>query len=289
MTTTRMLIGLALGCGFAACVGLFVLALRGGPRVKPRLRGRLPADVGGRSLLIAGAVAVTVGIVTGWPVAALLTFTGVLTLPRLLGGDRQAAARTERLEAIATWTEMLRDTLSAAAGLEQAILATVPVAPPALKVPAEALAARIEDGAPLADALRAFADEVDDPVADMAVAALVMAAERQARQLAPLLGALAQSTREQVVMRLRTEAGRARVRTSVRVITATTLGLAAGLVVLNRPYLGPYGTGLGQLVLGLVGALFGVGLWWLAKIATLGEESRVLKGVATSGAGGGGR
>ena len=73
------------------------------------------------------------------------------------------------------------------------------------------------------------------------------------------------------------DAGRARVRTSVRVITLTTLGMAVGLIVLNRSYLQPYSTSLGQLVLAVVGALFGSALWWLVKIAAMKEEPRILR------------
>ncbi|MEV5942782.1 type II secretion system F family protein [Streptomyces sp. NPDC051994] len=278
--THRALIGLLLGTGFAACVALIAYGARSRPRCDQpaRWRWRLPVQASGRQWLVAGASAVLIGAVTGWPVAGLLTLVGVLALPRLLGPDREAAARTALLEAVAVWAEMLRDTLSAAAGLEQAILATAPVAPPALREETARLATRIEQGAPLGRALRAFADEVDEATCDMVTAALVMAAESQARQLATLLGQLATSTREQVTMRLKTEASRGRVRTSVRVITCTTLGMAAGLVVLNRPYLDPYTSAEGQLVLALVGSLFALAYGWLMKIATLEEEPRVLKG-----------
>jgi Flp pilus assembly protein TadB len=237
---------------------------------------RLAGRVGRRRLGGAVLAGVLVGAATGWPVGAVLTGVGVAVLPGVLGRDRQAAARTGRLEAVAVWAEMLRDTLSAAAGLEQAIVATASLAPPALRTQTAALAARIEGGQPLGASLRAFAEEVADPVADTVVAALVMAAERQARQLAPLLGSLAGATREQVAMRLRIDAGRARVRTSVRVITATTLGMATGLVVLNRPYLEPFSSVEGQLVLALIGVLFATGFAWLMKIAEFVEEPRIL-------------
>ena len=277
--TSAVLIGLLLGTGLALSVGLIVRGAlpRPGSERPVRRPVRLPFEASGRHWLPAAVAAILTGAGTGWPVAGLLALVGVLTLPRLLGRDRQAADRTARLEAIAVWAEMLRDTLSAAAGLEQAILATAPIAPPALKEETARLAARIDDGQPLGEALRAFADEVDDATCDMVTAALVMAAEHRARQLGPLLGQLAASTREQVTMRLKIEAGRGRVRTSVRVITATTLGMAGGLVVLNRSYLDPYGTVEGQLVLALVGGLFALAFWWLMKIATLEEEARVLK------------
>ncbi|MCX5206893.1 type II secretion system F family protein [Streptomyces sp. NBC_00237] len=281
--TPHVLIGLLLGAGLALSLALVVLGARppAGSGEGAR-RWRVPLRASGRQWAVAAGAAVVAGAATGWPIAGVLTVVGVLTLPDLLVGDRRAAARTEKLEAVALWAEMLRDTLSAAAGLEQAILATAPVAPEAVQEEAVRLAARIEGGQPLGEALRAFAEEVDDATCDMVAAALVMAAERQARQLAPLLGQLAAATREQVTMRLRTEAGRSRVRTSVRVITGTTLTMAGGLAVLNRAYLDPYSSVTGQIVLAGVGGLFAVAFWWLKKIATLEEDPRILKGVQTS-------
>ena len=80
---------------------------------------------------IAGSVGaiVLVGALTGWPVAALLAGVAAWTLPSVLGGSKDRARQVARTEAIAGWAEMLRDTLSAAAGLEQAIVATATVAP----------------------------------------------------------------------------------------------------------------------------------------------------------------
>jgi tight adherence protein B len=272
---SALLLGAATGGG----VWLIVHGALRRERSEPGPRAVWRAWVGrlgwrrGSTVLLAGLIT---GAVTGWPVGALLAAVAVGCLPQLLGRDKAAAARTERLEAVAVWAEMLRDTLSAAAGLEQAILATAPLAPLALRPHTTALASRIERGQPLGVSLRAFADEVADPVVDTVAAALVMAAERQARRLADLLGSLASATRDQVAMRLRIDAGRARVRTSVRVITGTTIAMAAGLVLLNLPYLQPFSGLQGQLVLGLVGGLFAVGFAWLLKVARFAEEPRIL-------------
>ena len=54
---------------------------------------------------------------------------GLVPAPDAGTGPASTPAPLERIEAIATFTEMLRDTISAAAGLEQAILAAEPVAP----------------------------------------------------------------------------------------------------------------------------------------------------------------
>jgi hypothetical protein len=77
-------------------------------------------------------------------------------------------------------------------------------------------------------------------------------------------------------MRLRVEAGRARTRTSIKVIVGATGGLALGLAVLNRGYLAPYGSALGQFVLLLVGGLFATSFVWLSKMTRAAEPERFL-------------
>ena len=77
----------------------------------------------------------------------------------------------------------------------------------------------------LVPALRSFAAELADPTGDLVVAALVLAAGHEARRLAELLGSLAGAARDQAAMQLRIEAGRARIRTSTRVVTGSTLCL----------------------------------------------------------------
>lgn len=250
-------------------------------------------------LITVVAVGAGTGAVTGWPAGTVLAAAAVWFLPRLVGPDGAHARRVTRIEAIASWTEMLRDVLSAAAGLEQAILTTAPLTPAAIRAEVTTLTARLESGQRLAPALRALARDLDDPSADLVLAALVLAAEHQARQLGDLLGSLATTARGQAAMRMRVEAGRARTRTSVRVIVATTVAFAAGVVVFNRDYLDVYNTATGQLVLLLVGGLFATGFGWLARIAAGGGAARVLTldapaatGVRAGGetvAGGGGR
>jgi len=96
---------------------------------------------------------------------------------------------------LSAWAEMLRDTIAGAAGLEQAVAATGPIAPLPIAEPVARLARRL-DFEPLPDALRRFADEVNHPTADFVVAALVIAAEKEARDLGRLLGQLAVCARE---------------------------------------------------------------------------------------------
>ncbi|MCP2243485.1 type II secretion system F family protein [Lentzea aerocolonigenes] len=286
MTTTAALFGL-LGAGVAVGVLLIAAGLRGRP-ARPATPSRLSAWLAAWHdrkrvgwLVVAVLAGLAVGAVTGWVVAAILTALAVVGLPRILGSNVDHKRHLERIEAIAAWTEMLRDTLVAAAGLEQAILATAPACPEAIREEITELAVRLERGERLAPSLRHLADQLRDPTADLVISALVLAAEHQARQLADLLGELAGEAREQASMRMRVEAGRARTRTSVRVIVITTLSFAIGLVLLNRGYLAPYDSAFGQIMLLFVGALFAAAFAWLARIARMREPERFLTELAT--------
>lgn len=271
----------ALGALCGAGVGLgLLLAVAGWWGVAlPRPPGRRLREAGehlaGRLALAVGA-GVGVGALTGWPVGALLAAGAGLALPALLAGSGQQSADLARTEAIAGWAEMLRDTMAGAAGLEQAITATAPVAPPPIRGPVIALAGELERGASLPPVLSRFADAVGDAAADLVVAALLLAAQHQTRRLADLLGTLAAAAREEASMRLRIQAGRARTRTSVRVILAATTSLTLGLAVLNRSYLAPYDSALGQLILLVIGVLFAVAFTWLVRMTRPTPPPRLL-------------
>lgn len=279
-TSTTALAAL-LGVGVGVGLLLVIVGWRGVDPARPRrvhLRRRPDAPGDQRRVLrigLAVAVGLLSGLATGWVVGAVLAGLACWALPRVLGRDPEHARRVARIEAVATWTEMLRDTMSAAAGLEQAILATAPLSPPAIHGEITGLAVRIENGDRLAPSLRALADQLAEPTGDLVIAALELAAEQQARQLGDLLGSLAQAARAQASMRMRVEAGRARTRTSVRVIVGTTIGFAVAVVLLNRPYLSAYDSAGGQVVLLIIGGLFSLGFAWLVRIARVTEDFRV--------------
>lgn len=270
-------LGIVLGAAAGFGITLVVLGVRGAEGNRERWPG-IRRRMEGRSLRLAIAVvaAVLVGVGTGWPVAALLAAAACWAIPALFAESKAQAQVIARVEAVAGWAEMLRDTMAAAAGLEQAIAASAPVAPLPIRREVATLAARLERER-LGPALRAFADEVADPTCDLVVAALLLAAEHQASRLGELLGTLATSARDQATMRLRVEAGRARTRTSVKVIVGVTLGLAVFLAVLNHGYLAPYASPLGQLVLLLVGGLFAAAFAWLARMTRPTQPARFLR------------
>lgn len=228
----------------------------------------------GRWAVAALAAGLLAGLFTGWVVGGLLAGLAVWWLPSLLGGTGRNRERTARIEGIAGWTEMLRDTLAAAAGLEQTILATAPTAPEAVRPQILDLASRLHAGERLPAALRQLARDLADPTADLVIAALVLASGHEARQVSTLLGELAETARAQVEMHQRVDANRARTRTTTRVVVGTTLFFAGGLIVLNPAFLSPYDTATGQLVLLVVGGLFAVGFAWLQRMSRIEEPER---------------
>ena len=104
-----------------------------------------------------------------------------------------------------------------------------------------------------------------------------LAADKSPKRLGDLLGRLAHSAREEVNMRLRIDAGRARTRTSVKVITVATVVFAGLLVLLGGDYLEPYDTFEGQMVIAVIGACFAASFSWLARAFKIDTSNRFLR------------
>ncbi|MDQ0772956.1 tight adherence protein B [Streptomyces aurantiacus] len=274
------LLGLGIGVGLLVLVRAWYVPGHEARSMPCRrgLRNLRHRDHIGRWLAVAGATGLLVGAITGWVVGGLLAAMAAWSLPRILSGTT-IKTETARIEGIAGWTEMLRDTLSAAAGLEQTIMATAHTAPKSIRPQVQGLAVRLASGKRLTASLRRLADDLADPMADLVIAALMLASEHQARQLAPLLGELAATARAQVEMHQRIEASRARTQTTLRVVVITTLSFAGGLILFNPEFLAPYDTVTGQLILLLIGALFTAAFAWLRRMARIEEPERFFTGL----------
>jgi len=179
------------------------------------------------------------------------------------------------VEAIASWTESLRDTISASAGLEQAIIATENHCPRAINEPVQRLVASLRYGT-LEDALRRFADDISHPSCDFVVAALVTASTHHSRDVAQLLTHLAECSRSECELYLRIWVSRARTRTSVRIISGTILFFGLGLFLFNLNYLRPFFSSEGLLVFFVIAVCFGSSLYWMSHIARVEIPGRLL-------------
>ncbi len=265
------------GCGLL----LLVTAVRGRPPGPPgrrstRLRRQLREIAGTRGALALLAGALTVAA-TRWIVAGIGLALLVLAW-RTLGGAAGERRAMVRLEALATWTESLRDTIAGAVGLEQAIPSSLRVAAPSLRDPLARLVDRLHTRVPMPDALRGFADDLDDPSADLIIGALIINARLRGPGLRDLLGALATAVREELDVRRKVSAERRSTRRSAQIVVLVSVGLALGLAVLNPGYVHVYDSPLGQLVLAVVVALYAAGFMWMRRLATFEAPERLLAG-----------
>ena len=137
------------------------------------------------------------------------------------------------------------------------------------------LAARLQARWTTSRALLAFADDLDDAAGDLVVAALLLGAELRGPGLARVLTELAGSLTEEVTMRRKVEADRAKPRANARWLLLITVA-AAGLAALNGDYLGPYGTVLGQLVLAAIAGLIVGCLLWMRRLTAPAPSARFL-------------
>lgn len=238
-----------------------------------RTRLVLVVSIGGGLLL---------ALLTGWVAAVLILPAAALGLPYLLAAP-PTAATVRRLEAMEEWTRNLAGVLSSGVGLEQAVTATLRSTPDAIKPEVTALVARLRARWDTEQALRAFADDLDDVTGDLIVANLILAAQRRNRSLANALQGVAESVSEDVTSRRKVEAGRAKPRGSARLVTMFSAGVLVWLAF-TGDYIAPYGTPLGQVLLvGLLTA-YAAGLLWMRKMTEGKPLPRFLGPVAKAGA-----
>ncbi|WP_131103420.1 type II secretion system F family protein [Ornithinimicrobium sufpigmenti] len=245
------------------------LAARPVPPARPqrsstrRLRRMSP-----RTRMLAGAglgIGALLAVLTGWVIAVVIAPLALAGIPVLLAAP-PAQREVQRLEAMEEWVRTVAGTLGAGVGLEQALLRSLRSTPEPIKPEVTRLAGRLRARWGTEDALRAFADDLDDPTGDLIAANLALGARRRGGGLATVLGALAQSVGEDVRARREIESDRAKPRANARLITGITLSVLVFLS-LSGDYIAPYGTPIGQVLLGTFLAMYVGMLIWLRKMA----------------------
>lgn len=214
-----------------------------------------------RLLLLAGLGAgVIAWLVTGWVLAVVAAPVAAVGLPRLLSAS-PAATRIDRLEAMEEWTRSLSGVLTVGVGLEQALVATQRSTPEPIAAEVDRLVARLRARWVTEDALRAFADELDDATGDLVAANLILGARRRGAGLASVLEGLAESVAADVRSRRQVEADRAKPRATARWVTLISAGVLVVLAV-SGTYVEPYRSPLGQVILvGLLSAYVATLIW----------------------------
>jgi Flp pilus assembly protein TadB len=281
MSNPSLSLLLIVSAGAVTGGALLVMVLALIPREEPAELKPPPALLGalrraGIRLPIAIGVALLLLLLTRWPVAAIAGGILVFAWPLLFGGAQEERVAIARLEGVATWTESLRDTVAGAVGLEQAIPATAHAASPAIVKELSALADRLRVRVPLGQALQRFADEMNDSSVDLIVATLILNSRLRGPGLRDVLTSLAESARAALDMRQRVSAGRRSTRRSVRIVIGVALAFVFGLSIFNRPYVQPYSSPVGQVVLLLILGLYAIGFVWLRRLASFEVPERFL-------------
>ncbi|GAA3546368.1 type II secretion system protein [Aeromicrobium flavum] len=279
MGSQAMLVTL-LGAVIGAGVLLLVMGLsdhepspvRSGPSLRDRIQGNA------RRALIGVGVGLLILLLTSWPVLAIAVGLLVWFSPMLFGGLASEKRAMARLEGLAAWTESLRDTIAGAVGLEQAIPATAYAASPAIQPALIRLTDRLRVRTNLSTALQGFADDIDDPSADLIVATLILNSRLRGPGLREVLTSLAKSARADLDMRRRIGASRSSTRRSVQIVMGVTVVFVLGLSIFNRSYVEPYSTPIGQLVLLVVIGLFAAGFIWMRRLSEYEMPERFLLG-----------
>ncbi|MFJ8142698.1 type II secretion system F family protein [Streptomyces sp. NPDC096013] len=235
-----------------------------------------------RTLTVAAVVVfVAVWLISGNFVAGALLGAAVVGVPWLISPAQIAQERIGQLEALSEWTQRLAGLLRLGMGLEQAMIASRRGAPEELAGQIVNLSDRLRLGWRPEEALRAFADELDDITADKVAAALILSASDRGPGLAQGLEDLAATVREEVAGKRKVEADRAKSRTTVRWMTLITLGIVvAGFFVPS--FTRPYNTLLGQLVLAFLTAGFIATLALMRSLGSFRHTARFLVADARS-------
>ncbi|RPF28574.1 Flp pilus assembly protein TadB [Georgenia muralis] len=262
---TVIVLGATLGLGLVAIVAGLIPTPPAPPR--PKANGvRLAVSRRARLMLLAGlGGGVLAWQITGWVLALVVVPVAALGLPALLSGS-DVQSQIAKLEAMAEWTRSLAGVLTVGIGLEQALAISLRSAPAPIEPEVRRLTSRLRARWRTEDALRAFADELNDATGDLIAMNLVLAARKRGTGLASVLEALAESVEEDVRARRQIEADRAKPRATARWVTAISVTVFA-LLSLTSSYNTSYRSSIGQVVLVVLLSAYVATLVWLKKMA----------------------
>ena len=275
------MLGALIGAIVAAGLVVIGLGIHGdtGTDEPPPSTTRLsrPVTVDLRAFLAAVLFGGVTGAVTGWWSILVLAGVGGVLIPSMHRERADQVLVRRRVGAVASWVETIRDLLSAASGIEEAITRSADTLPVTSPIRDEVLQLRmITAMGGLREGLRRFGEELADPTVDYVTATLLIASERSSGVLHEQLTEAALVAREQVAVREQIEASRSRMRTSATAIVVITIVMAV-FIIGTQPSYGRWYAGMsGQLVLSIAGTVELVGLWWMARLARPEPGTRIV-------------
>jgi len=220
--------------------------------------------------------------ITRWPIAALGASALIAAWPALFPSD--ATRQRHRLEGIAKWLEDLRD-LQAGSNLD--LIETLDQAsirsPKSIAAEMAAFSSRTGHHTPLNEALIELADDLDHPVADTAIAAMLFATgDASGSSLHTTFSMLADTARDELVARDRIDRMRLNFQRSMRRMLVILAALITYMFVVTGETLDPYSQPLGQILLIIPVALWGLSLVWLRRLSRYERVGRYISRTAVT-------
>lgn len=230
-------------------------------------------------LATSASIGLLLALTTGWYILIALVPAAAIGLPYLF--DTKSEARTQaRIEAMGKWVSALAGSMGAGASLEQGLRSSLRSTADEIRPEVQRLLARIDSRIQTVDALKTFADELNDPIGDKIVCALMLGADRRGAALSGVLSDLASSLEEDLAARRSVVASRSSARSSARGVTGI-LAVAVAALFFVGDYVDPYRTPLGQLLLGTQLVLYALGLAWMKRLASVRRPPRFLNAGGT--------
>lgn len=208
--------------------------------------GRLVGGLSKRALLECAAgllVGAGLAALTGWvPFVVLLPVIAV-ALPRLFS-DKAEKATIALLTDLEGWTRSLSGLIRTGRNLSAALAASLPNANGAMRAPVHRMVARISSGWSPERALRAFAEDLDDPTGDLVVMNLISAVRNPGDGLKEALDGLALLVAEDVQIRRSVSAERSKPRLNAKIVLYVTVAMVLCvpfIPMLSKGYSSPVG------------------------------------------------
>lgn len=272
--------------GVAVGGGILMVLLWFSPSENPvgpsRRRARVKLSTATRNRLVVGLIlGFVLAVAFSFPLLVVALPVAFVGLPLLL--SRQDTTSRDLTLALAAWARSLAATAETGNfTLREVIEVSQGSTPPLLRAGVDRMCLRMNASWSVADALHAFADEIDSAEADEILLYLIQASAFQSEGLAEALRGVADALAGQAVLRIETYNEREKPRRTMRTMTIIVGVVLALLVAFSAtPQLATYKTPFGAVILVVLLTLYAVILLWARSLTKVPPEPRILKTRAT--------
>jgi Flp pilus assembly protein TadB len=266
---------------FALCLGFskFKEQSRRSDSIKPDITkrfARLWESIAPRKAWLIGAAAAGLATIafTGWLVFGLVVTVAITIIPLVMSDPQDTEVLW--LAALDRWLRAVIASIATGKSINEALKGTAKQAPEPLAGSVALLALRLRQRWSLDDALSTFAIECANAEVDAVAAALLVAGSRGGGGAGATLEALADSIQDRLAGARDTATERAKPRVVVRQITGITVAVVAFSAFTNPSYFDPYRSGVGNLLLLALVAMYMFALLKLRSMSIAQPRMRVL-------------